>query len=130
MLVAPIDRVGHRQVGRRLTRVRGEVREVLLHRRDAARVIGELAVADAAHLRMHLRAAKLLLADFLTGNGLDEGRPRESEAPDAFDHRHVVREPRNVRRASSARPHHGGYLRNEPAERDLLPKEMTRSCKE
>ena len=80
-LVAAVDRIGRTATsGGGSSQLDGKNERYFFIGRDARRVVLELAVADAAHLGVDLRAAELLLGDLLPGHRLDERRARRARA--------------------------------------------------
>ncbi len=105
---------------RLLLAVRREVGEVVLDGLDALLVVLHLEVADARLAAVDLGAAELLHRDVLAGDGLGQVGAGERHRALADDHRHEVREARDVGGARGAGAHHRRDHRDHARHHDLL----------
>ena len=119
-----VDRVlalAHRRL---LLAVGREEGEVGLDLGDAFLVVLDLEVADARLAAVDLGAAELLHRDLLAGDGFGQVRAGERHRPLAGDHRHEVRERRDVGGAGRAGAHHRRDHRDHARHFDLLAEEV------
>ena len=97
---------------RRLAIGRRQVGKEPLHGSDALLVVRDLVIADARLVAVDLGSPHVVIGHALAGRGLDESRAAQRHRGRALDHRHEIREARDVGGAGGAGPEDGGDLRD------------------
>ena len=125
-LVSPRRRIGARLARRSLAAAQREIRQVFANRGEARRVVWYLEIRAAGDLGVHLAPAELFLADVLADDALHQVRAADRHRGGPLHHRDEIRQAGDVRRPRGSRAEHGGDLRNDSGEHDLLAKQISR----